>query len=299
MNVFLENFDNKSDSGPNGFTRKLFESLVRQQKVTLTDSKNADLSFCLIQSEFSKKIPLLLRLDGIYFNSEQNYNQQNYLIQKTYQSADHVVFQTEFNKTLTEKWFGPCKNWSVIRNGTDLQKIDQIPAAQSNTLDNFNEIWVCASAWRPHKRLNENIRYFLERAPNTTALVVLGKDPIGLIEHPRIFYAGHVDWEQQISIYKRATTFVHLAWLDHCPNVVVDARAAGCRIVCATSGGTKEIAGLDATLIEEDYWNFEPIKLYEPPRLDFNRVIKNTYDVSIDLCEASNSYYTAMKRVLA
>ena len=40
-------------------------------------------------------------------------------------------------------------------------------------------------------------------------------------------------------MYKASTHFVHLAWLDHCPNVVVDARASGCKIVCSSAGGTR------------------------------------------------------------
>ena len=56
-----------------------------------------------------------------------------------------------------------------------------------------------------------------------------------------------------------SAAFIHLAWLDHCPNVVVDARAAACQIICSSAGGTKEIAGPSAIVIEEDEWDFEPV----------------------------------------
>ena len=81
-----------------------------------------------------------------------------------------------------------------------------------------------------------------------------------------------------------------MAWLDHCPNVVVDARAAGCKIVCSSAGGTREIAGADAIIVEEDEWNFEPVKLYEPPKLDFSRKTSNNWEVDINITTTAKKY---------
>jgi len=299
MNVFLENFDNNSDSGPNGFTRKLFSRLVDDKKVKITDYEDCDVNFCLIQGDLSLKKPRILRLDGIYFNIDQDYDFLNSQIKKTYESSEAVIFQTEFNRNLIESWFGSHKNGHVIRNGTDLELINQIPKIYHPILDNFSEVWSCASAWRPHKRLSENIRYFLEFAPQDACLVVMGKDAQSwLINHPRVFYVGHVAWDQQVSLCKRSTTFLHLSWLDHCPNTVIDARASGCKIICASSGGTNEIAGEDAIILEEDEWDFSPIKLYEPPKLDFSKTRLNVDTSEIDMITVSNSYYTIMKGLL-
>ena len=91
-------------------------------------------------------------------------------------------------------------------------------------------------------------------------------------------------------MYKASSYFVHLAWLDHCPNVVVDARASGCKIVCSSSGGTKEIAGLSAVVIEEDEWGFEPVELYSPPPMDFSRKIKNIYDSDYNMESVAAQY---------
>lgn len=298
MNVFLENFDTNSDSGPNGFTRKLFINLITRQKVKITNYDECDVNFSLIQGNISLKKPRILRLDGIYFNISQDFQLMNTPIRQTYDSSNTVIFQTNFNKKLIESWFGKHVNSHVIRNGTDLELISRIPKSDHQIFDNFNEVWSCASAWRPHKRLNENIRYFLEFAPNDACLVVMGKNAQEwLVEHPRIFYAGHVEWNQQISIYKRSSTFLHLAWLDHCPNTVVDARASGCKIVCSSSGGTSEISGANAIVIEEEEWDFKPIKLYEPPKIDFfNRQVKNNIS-EIDIITVSEKYYTIMQGI--
>ena len=43
-----------------------------------------------------------MRLDGIWFNSDQNYEQQNAPIQFAYNNADAVVYQSDFNKQRTD-----------------------------------------------------------------------------------------------------------------------------------------------------------------------------------------------------
>jgi hypothetical protein len=72
--------------------------------------------------------------------------------------------------------------------------------------------------------------------------------------------------------------------------VVVDARACGCIIVCSSAGGTKEIAGSNAIIIEEEEWDFRPIALYEPPKLDFDRKINTGGESQIDMKKVSKLY---------
>ena len=161
-------------------------------------------------------------------------------------------------------------------------------------------MWLCASSWRPHKRLKANIDYFLSFAPSEAVLIVAGANPDYHVESDRIIYVGNRQWHELVSLMKRASTFIHLAWLDHCPNVVVDARAAGCRIVCSSSGGTNEIAGHDSTVIEEDVWDFSPIDLYDPPKLDFNRhaVKKLGLESNIDIKYSADCYISICRNLV-
>jgi len=137
--------------------------------------------------------------------------------------------------------------------------------------------------------LKDNIRYFLEHKGENDCLVVAGK-PDYYVKDPNIFYVGELSYEKLLSLYKRSKYFLHLAWLDHCPNVVVDARASGCQIVCSSAGGTREIAGLDSTIIMEDEWDYKPTKLYSPPPLNFQRKIKNIYDVEYNMSTVTEKY---------
>ncbi len=79
--------------------------------------------------------------------------------------------------------------------------------------------------------------------------------------------------------------------MDHCPNVVVDARASGCRIVCSSSVGKKEIAGKNSIIIQDMDWDYLPFKLYEPPRLDFSKILESdTLESSLDISDVTDSY---------
>ena len=90
---------------------------------------------------------------------------------------------------------------------------------------------------------------------------------------------------------------IHLAFLDHCPNVVVDARACGCKIVVASSGGTKEIAGIDATVVEDIEWDYRPLELYSPPSLEYSKKHKNNLDSVIDIDDVAARYIKALESI--
>jgi len=276
VKVFTHNFNPHSNSGPNKFTRTLFASLINNDLVNLSNQDEADVEFCLIQQQVYKAKPMVLRLDGIYFNSEQDFKQQNAPIRFAYENSDAVIFQSNFNKQLTESWFGPHKNGHVIHNAADNFLINSVNSdIWDDKLGKDVEVWSCASSWRPHKRLDENIRYFLEFAPKDAVLAIAGKDAkVSSLTNSiqgRLVFLGELDYISLLSLYKKSSTFIHLAYLDHCPNVVVDAQEAGCRIVCSSTGGTHEVVD-NGIIIIEDEWDFKPCELYNPPKMDFGNV---------------------------
>jgi glycosyltransferase involved in cell wall biosynthesis len=245
-----------------------------------------------------KVVPTALRLDGIYFNTRQDWGSQNEPIRRSFEASDLVVYQSNFNKRLTEAYFGDHKKSVVINNGTCFETISKIQPLSHPELDKYSEVWSCGSSWRPHKRLKDNIDYFLENAPEDSCMVVAGENPDHVIKHPRVFYVGQLSWEQCISLYKRSKVFVHLAFLDHCPNVVVDARASGCELVVASSGGTKEIAGPNAIIVEDLNWDMQPLDLYSPPKLDLSNRKNNNIDSTIDIISVSQKYIKALESIL-
>ena len=302
MKIFTHNFNPQSNSGPNKFTRQLFKQMQKDYKVSYTNNQQeADVEFCLIQQVAHKVNPMILRLDGIWFNSEQNYREQNKLIEYSYRNADAVIFQSDFNKKLTESWFGEHKNPHVIHNAADMKQIERANAAfWNNTFGKDTEVWSCASSWRPHKRLNENIRYFLEFAPKNAMLAVAGKgaasEMLNYRFNERIKFLHELDYMSLLSLYKRSSTFIHLAYLDHCPNVVVDAQAAGCRIICSSSGGTSEIVE-NGTIVVENEWDFKPCKLYQPPDIKFDSFKHFSMNKNRNIVNCCKKYFNVIKGI--
>tara|TARA_Y100001973_G_C5193498_1_gene332571 strand:+ start:705 stop:1601 length:897 start_codon:yes stop_codon:yes gene_type:complete len=289
MNIHFENVDINSHSGPNSFASKLVK-YMKQRGHSFDPSLPADVDLCFIESFKAKhNNPMVLRLDGIYFNTMQDYNFQNRNIRLSYERADGVIIQSEFDKKLIFEYFGEHRNATVIRNGADTEFIKRIQPALNTR---FDKIWSCASYWRPHKRLDENIKYFLEHSGKNDCLFVAGTIPPEheRFEDGRILYTGELDLEHLLKLYKTSDYFVHLAWLDHCPNVVVDAKAAGCKIICSSAGGTSEIAGNGDIIIQEEEWNFEPVELYNPPKLDFSKKIIKKENTDVCMKFVSEKY---------
>lgn len=305
MKIFTHNFNQNSNSGPNKFSRDLFLNLQNQGSIELVDNQDeAVIEFCLIQQQFEKKNPMVLRLDGIYFNTSQDFKSQNAPIRKSYENSDAVIFQSKFNKLLTESWFGEHKNSFIVHNASSAKKPDTIFSLPD--VDDKAEVWCCASNWRPHKRLIDNIRYFLNFSPNDSVLAVAGagigqheikeiSDAIREYRNHRknILILGELDYKTLLSLYSRSKKLIHLAYLDHCPNVVVDAQALGCEIVCSSTGGTKEVV-FNGEIIEECTWDFKPLKLYEPPSIDFNNINVSRVNKEVDFSKifenCKNSY---------
>ena len=104
----FDNVDFNSRSGPNGFGLKLAKSLVDSGRF-LVDSQAPDAQLSFIESR-NKFNPTILRLDGIYFNNKQDWKLQNNSIKNSYDSCEHVVFQSNFNRDLVTKFFGFREN---------------------------------------------------------------------------------------------------------------------------------------------------------------------------------------------
>ena len=289
MNILLDNVNIFSKSGPNHFGAKLVKYLDRLgNKCMLPPQDGADVKLSFIETrQIIKTEPLVLRLDGIYFDPDQNYELKNGNIVRSYQQADGVIFQSEFNRDIS------------FKNGADIEYMDTINPLVHPKLDNFETVWCCAATWRRWKRLKENIMYFLQHSGPKDCLVVAGHvDAKDAIVHNRIFFVGDIDVQSLYALYKRSKYLIHLARYDSCPNVVVDARAAGCQIICSSIAGTKEIAGPDAIMIYEDPWDYSPASTTNLPEISFDKVVENSYNTNIDMTDVSKRYNEFLKETL-
>ena len=301
MKVLLDNIYLNSSSGPNHFGRKLKSGLESMGHVCEIDSQKPDVQLSFIETYMQQPIaPMVLRLDGIYFDIETDFMIKNQNIFRSYNMASAVIFQSDYSKDLVFKYFGVHKNYDVVHNGADLDLIDKIVPMKNNFTKSYDNIWTSASSWyygndhnRPRrwKRLKENIDFFLLYSSPKDCMIVAGdvhqKD---MINHDRIFYVGKLELQELYSLYKASKFFVHLASPDACPNVVVDARACGCKVICSSLGGAKEIAGLDALVVQEDNWDYNPMDLNGPRPLDLTKICTNSTESIMDMNFVAKKY---------
>ena len=78
----------------------------------------------------------------------------------------------------------------------------------------------------------------------------------------------------------------------------MDARAAGCQVICSSLAGTKEIAGPDAIVIYEEPWDYSPASTTNLPEISFDKVVENSYNTNIDMADVSKRYEGFLKETL-
>lgn len=308
MKIHLDNVNMSSNSGPNSFGKRLAMGLIESgHEVELYDGKNSDVSIVFIEPTgrpLAKKV--IQRLDGIWFSPEE-FETKNSSIKKLYHVADGVIWQSEFDRGMTTKWWGNPKNGTVIRNGINAPEIKkfQIPALEQ-IRQHYEMLFVCSANWHPQKRLMANIDLYkhLRSFYSSAALIVLGSNPIKVAD-PHIFYAGSQPHEVCLEIFSAANWMLHLAWLDHCPNTVVEALSQGTPVICSEQGGTKELVqDFGVILKEKNEYNFELTNYDNPPILDLTQINKklpekeklgNPFDVTMD--RTMKEYLSFLERI--
>ena len=100
----------------------------------------------------------------------------------------------------------------------------------------------------------------------------MGNNPDAIVASPHIFYSGPVGQDVYMQVYAAASWMIHLAWADHCPNVVVEALSQGTPVVCSEVGGTKELIGKYGIVLEEKPYNFELCDYDNPPKINIDQI---------------------------
>jgi len=272
MRLHFSNVNFSSNTGPNSFGTRIADILTLRGHQIVTKDEDYDVFLCFIEpaSQPKQGTKFIHRLDGIWFKPDQ-YETHNARIKWAYDNAHHVVWQSEFDKIMTEKWWG-SKTGSVIHNGIKLSNAKVSPQLE-NLKKQSNRIFSCSANWHRQKRLKENIQLFQKVANSDDKLIVLGSNPDYIVNDPRVIYAGSQPHQICLEVYAISDWFLHLAWLDHCPNVVVEALSQGCPVICTESGGTKEIVRDSGLIVKEKHqYQFQLCDYDNPPDIDLDDI---------------------------
>jgi glycosyltransferase involved in cell wall biosynthesis len=278
MKIFFDNCDlGGSRTGPNSFARRIAIELSKRGHV-IADPSDYEVALCFIERTplLNLDKPYVQRLDGIWFKPEE-IKIKNKGIRNTYDDATSVIFQSEFDRKMTERWFG-SKKGTVIRNGIELQELE-VSSGILALKKQYQKVFVCSSNWHRQKRLKENIELYLHLKSNmdeSCCLIVLGSNPDFAWAGNDIYYTNaSIPHEMCLQFYSVADWMIHLAWSDHCPNVVVEAISQGCPIICSETGGTAELVGENGLVLKEGHsYNFEAYDYDNPPVFDTKQISK-------------------------
>lgn len=307
MKVYFSNVNFSSASGPNSFATRLAHQLNLSGHI-IADKHDYDISLVFIENDGTLQDgkPYVQRLDGIWFKPDE-YAWKNANIKKTFDKANGIIFQSEFNKNQITKWWGTPAESVVIPNGIDLQPMTESLPGFMKLRNEYEQIFVCSANWHAQKRLKENIRFYkhIRKTYPKSCLVVLGNNPDYVISDPHIFYTGPLSHDECLKLYVVANWMIHLSWLDHCPNVVVEALSQGTPVICSSDGGTKELVKTNGVFIDEiSTYDFTLRNYDDPPMLpnDFGGIttLPNIkVDPShLDIKIAAKKYVDLFKRIL-
>lgn len=279
MKIYFDNVDLSSRTGPSTFGRRLAIAAYNNGHVISDRSDRYDVMLSFIEPTHENRpgSKLIQRLDGIWFKPG-DFVQRNIGIKRCYERADLVIFQSQFDKNMiTHHWGFPSRN-AVIHNGAEQDPIkdtSKIGAGLLQLRTKYDKVFVSSANWHPQKRLSQNIAAFKHIQTNiypSSCLIVLGSNP-DMVSDPNIFYTNNVPHEVCDQVYSISNWMLHLAWLDHCPNTVVESITQGTKIICSESGGTKELVGcFGLVLKEKEPYNYELVDYDNPPDIDVTQI---------------------------
>ena len=278
MKIHVDNVNLSAGTGPNTFASRLAKKLFELGHEVVFDREDAPISLVFIEPSGAPLAPRIVqRLDGIWFKP-QDFLTKNVGIKGLYDRADAVVFQSQFDRSMVERWWGSNDERQrpapVIGNGIELAPVKQLTIPKLVEMRaTYDRIYVCSSNWHPQKRLEANVRLFehLRKQHPNSCLFIMGDHPDHRATGANVFYTGPVGPDIYMQVYAAADWMLHLAWADHCPNVVVEALSQGCPVACSEVGGTKELVGHGAygmVLKEREPYDFELYDYDNPPDID-------------------------------
>lgn len=252
----------KDLSGKHKFFQRMREEMSLRGFLIKGNSKKSDVHFFINHKNPLSKVNIK-RLDGIYFSGSNQHKGRNASILNSMKVADGIIYQSDFCKRMSCKIlnFNDNKKPSAtIFNGCDPSEFSVDPIV----LDKPYLLAMCK--WRRHKRLAESIAGF-ERSSIDAKMVVAGPADAHS-NNPNVVFVGDIDRKTLAKYIVGCFATIHLAWVDWCPNSVVESLVAGKQVIHTNSGGTSEIVNGRGYIIDDSVWLGEKANPKDPPYLN-------------------------------
>jgi glycosyltransferase involved in cell wall biosynthesis len=275
-----------SFGGPNAFAYK-FAQFLDKKNISYTFDLNNKYDVLLAiatgpvpllaRKIKEKGVKVLYRINGVYLGREGYASDDNRVLQQLHKLADKVIYQSRFSIMEVSEYLDVSVEEypTIIYNGVDTSLF--CPEGEKLEKEDHNNILLSAGLFRPNKRAQDVIDampYILERFPDTLYAIV-GPESYGDIFRTIIDKVKYYNIQKNVALigpveqqfipiyYRSADIFMHLAWLDPCPNTVIEAMASGLPVIHAATGGTPELVGEQELVIDSKYDDAKPYSLRE------------------------------------
>jgi len=183
---------------------------------------------------------------------------------KALNSADGVIYQSEFGKKMCDRFLGKAKcKTKVIYNGAE-------PVGFQPHYKKPYSFLASTRKWTKQKRLEDILIAYQHAAIPESVLYVAGEVEKKLLKKytgsPGIWFLGCLDQKALAEYLLKCQTLISIVWLDCMPNSVCEALVSGCRIITNSTGGTAEIA--PDMVVKEKPWTPKVTDNNHPPKLN-------------------------------
>lgn len=253
----------KLKGGPATFRARLIDSLnkIEDIKVITDEQKKFDIGIEFIRKNSKYSQPYILRASSCYYLYKHKL-WNNKPIFKSIKKSVHTIFQSNYAYKLCDKVLSLTdrgaisSGHSIIYNGVDIDHIDSIKPKEGIELGSL----VSCARWDSNKRPLSMIKGFLE-ANTKRHLYIIGGEGVSIWgrelgkqyrKNKYIHFLGEKSNDETISIMKACDYQLHIAFIDICPNVVLEGMACGLNVLCTNLGGTPEIVGKNGVILDID-----------------------------------------------
>jgi glycosyltransferase involved in cell wall biosynthesis len=168
------------------------------------------------------------------------------------QRADYVIYQSEFAKSSSDYFLGPCScPFEVLHNAVHVARYAAAPRTKNRSLtilaagshDDAYRIPLVLDTFALVRRAIPDARLIVAGRVHERDQRLIRERIARTSDHGAIEFVGPYSATDAPAIFSRGDIFLHAKYCDVCPSVVLEAMAAGMPIVYSATGGTTELVG--------------------------------------------------------
>jgi len=260
MKLYITQFNRNNVIG-GGFTFN--QNLVKALKMVNSDIsfvnrvEDADIYFISgatqtekgeVDAAIKNKIPIVFRVNGIPKPSRNSRIDIPKRLKDYANKADVIVYQSQWSNEYSGYYLGENNDGMVIYNGVDTDLFnpngDKVPKDSSKT------IYLCVQHSSNSCKRFEEVKHIFSRLWQDNKNIELwlvgrfnGQEyNYNFIDGEKVREFGIVNKSEIAKIMRTADVLIYPSYADSCPNVVLEAKASGLKIIGTNKeGGTREV----------------------------------------------------------